>query len=207
MLERLRGVPAPAPVLSRERADALTTRQREILDELGRIFDKGFVDVTMAELAGQLNCSLRTLYGLAESRNELVLMVVDRNLRKVGRAARDAINDDMTALDAIRAYLGAATVAVQNTTEEFARDISTVTAGVALNAGHSDYLINVTRSLLDQAVEQGEIDDVDTAAVARMIAGLGSDFARADVIPRLRESPKKAADQMVDVVLAGLRRT
>ena len=207
MLDRLRGVSAPAPVLSRERADALTVRQREILDELGRIFDKGFVDVTMAELASQLNCSLRTLYGLAEGRNELVLMVVDRNLRNVGRAARDAIDDEMTAIDAIRAYLGAATVAVQNTTEEFARDMATLQAGLRLNASHSDYLVDVTRSLLDLAVEQGEIDDVDTAAVARMIAGLGRDFARAEVIPMLRESPKKAADDMVDVVLAGLRRT
>ena len=207
MLDRLRGVSAPAPVLSRERADALTVRQREILDELGRIFDKGFVDVTMAELASQLNCSLRTLYGLAEGRNELVLMVVDRNLRNVGRAARDAIDDEMTAIDATRAYLGAATVAVQNTTEEFARDMATLQAGLRLNASHSDYLVDVTRSLLDLAVEQGEIDDVDTAAVARMIAGLGRDFARAEVIPMLRESPKKAADDMVDVVLAGLRRT
>ncbi|MBT5581606.1 MAG: hypothetical protein HOJ56_14985 [Acidimicrobiaceae bacterium] len=207
MLQRLRGVSAPEPVLSRERADALTVRQREILDELGRIFDKGFVDVTMAKLASQLNCSLRTLYGLAEGRNELVLMVVDRNLRNVGRAARDAIHDDMTAIDATRAYLGAATVAVQNTTEEFARDMATLAAGLRLNASHSDYLVDVTRSFLDLAVEQGEIDDVDTAAVARMIAGLGRDFARAEVIPTLRESPKKAADDMVDVVLAGLRRT
>ena len=58
--ERLRAVAAPPPVLARDREAALTARQREILDELGRIFDKGFVDVTMAELAARLNCSLRT---------------------------------------------------------------------------------------------------------------------------------------------------
>ena len=102
--DRLREVPAPERLLSREREASLTDRQREILDELGRIFDKGFVDVSMAELASQLNCSLRTLYGLAEGRNVLVLMVVDRNLRKVGRSARTAITDDMSALDAVRAY-------------------------------------------------------------------------------------------------------
>ena len=112
ILRRLRSVPAPVPVLSHEREAELTGRQREILDELTRIFDKGFLNITMAELAAQLNCSLRTLYGLAESRNELVLMVMDRNLRKVGRSARRALDVDMTALDAVRAYLGAATVAV-----------------------------------------------------------------------------------------------
>ena len=202
--DRLRDVPAPEPVLSREREAALTSRQREILDELGRIFDKGFVDVTMAELAAQLNCSLRTLYGLAEGRNELVLMVVDRNLRKVGRVANRVVDDDMTALDAVKAYLSAATVAVQDTTPEFADDMATMPEGVAMNAAHSEYLIDVTRALLDVAVEQGEIGVVDTAAVARTIAGLGREFARPAVLPTLASSPKDAADAMVDVVLRGL---
>lgn len=202
--ERLRSVPAPEPVLSREREASLTERQREILDELGRIFDKGFVDVTMAELAAQLNCSLRTLYGLAEGRNELVLMVVDRNLRKVGRAANRAIDDDMTALDAVKAYLSAATVAVQDTTPEFADDMASMADGLAMNAAHSEYIIDVTRTLLDVAVERGEVGPVDTTAVARTIAGLGREFARPAVLPTLATSPKDAADAMVDVVLRGL---
>jgi len=204
--DRLRGVPAPAPVLNREREAKLTGRQREILDELGRIFDKGFVDVTMAELASQLNCSLRTLYGLAEGRNALVLMVVDRNLRAVGRAANRVVDDDMSALDAVRSYLSAATVAVQNTTPEFADDMASIEEGRALNAAHSEYIIDVTRTLLDVAVEQQEISPVDTAAVARMIAGLGSEFARPEVMPTLASTPKDAADAMVEVVLAGLPR-
>lgn len=202
--DHLRTVPAPEPVLSREREAELTTRQREILDELGRIFDKGFVDVTMAELASQLNCSLRTLYGLAEGRNALVMMVVDRNLRHVGRTARRAIVDDMSALEAVRAYLAAATVAVQDTTQEFADDMSSIPEGRALNAAHSEYLIDVTRALLDVAVANGEIAEVDTAAVARMIAGLGAEFVRPEVMPTLATSPKDAADAMVEVVLAGL---
>ena len=204
--DRLRAVPAPEPVLSREREAKLTDRQREILDELGRIFDKGFVDVTMAELASQLNCSLRTLYGLAEGRNALVLMVVDRNLRKVGRAANHVVDDDMTALAAVRSYLSAATVAVQDTTPEFADDMASIDAGRALNAAHSEYIIDVTRTLLDVAVEQAEIAPVDTAAVARMIAGLGAEFASPEVMPTLASSPKDAADAMVDIVLAGLPR-
>jgi AcrR family transcriptional regulator len=194
-------------VLSRDRERDLTPRQREILDELGQIFDKGFADVTMAELASQLNCSLRTLYGLAPSRDELVLMVVDRNLRKVGRAAHNAIESDMNALDAVRAYLAAATVAVSDLSEEFANDMSAVAPGLDLNEAHSNYLVDVTRCLLDIAVADGEIEPVDTAAVARVIAGLGRDFARPEVMTQLATTPKAAADAMVDVVLSGLRRS
>ena len=197
-------LPAPEPVLSREREAKLTGRQREILDELGRIFDKGFVDVTMAELASQLNCSLRTLYGLAEGRNALVLMVVDRNLRKVGRAANHVIDDDMTALDAVRSYLSAATVAVQDTTPEFADDMASIPEGRALNTAHSEYIIDVTRALLDAAVEREEIAPVDTSAVARTIAGLGATFARPEVMATLATSPKDAADTVVEIMLDGL---
>ena len=200
----LHEVPAPEAVLGREREMKLTVRQREILDELGRIFDKGFVDVTMAELASQLNCSLRTLYGLAQGRNALVMMVVDRNLRQVGRAARSAIADDMSALDAVRAYLAAATVAVQDITPEFADDMASIPEGRALNTAHSEYIIDVTRALLDAAVEREEIAPVDTSAVARTIAGLGATFARPEVMATLATSPKDAADTVVEIMLDGL---
>ena len=61
-------------------------------------------------------------------------------------------------------------------------------------------------ALLDLAVERGDIADVDTAAVARVIAHLGQDFIRPDVLPTLRSSPKVAADSVVDIVLRGLTR-
>jgi AcrR family transcriptional regulator len=207
MIDRVRAVPAPEPVLDRDRESRLTERQRQILDELGRIFDKGFLDLTMADLAAQLNCSLRTLYGLAESRNELVLMVSDRNLRKIGRVAHAAIGDDMSALDAVRAYLSAATVAVSDIHPEFNADMATVAAGPSMQLAHSEYLIRVTKALLDVAVEDGEIEAVDTSAVARMIAGLGRAFSQSDVIDQLASSPKEAADAMVDIVIDGLRAT
>jgi len=202
---RLRAVSAPRPVLDRERERQLTTRQRQLLDSLQTMFDDGFADLTMQAIAARLNCSLRTLYSLAPSRDELVLIVVDRNLWRVGRAARDAITPDMAPLDAVRAYLEAATVAVSGWTERFTRDLGAVPAAARLAAGHDDYLYAVTRALLDLAVEQGDIADVDTAAVARVMSGLASSFTRPEVIWSLRTSPKEAADSVVELMLAGLR--
>jgi AcrR family transcriptional regulator len=198
-------VTPPQPVMSRERERALTARQREILDQLSDLFDEGFADLTMAEIAARVNCSLRTLYELAPSRDELVLTVVDRNLWRIGRTAREAIQADMAPLDAVRAYLRAATVAVSGTTEAFARDLATVPAAQELRDAHSEYLVAMTRRLLDEAVERGDIPPVDTAAVARVVAGLGREFSRPEVIPTLRSSPKEAADAVVEIVLRGLQ--
>jgi len=204
LTERVRSVPRPPAVLERDREAALSERQRELLDVLVLIFDKGFVHLTMADLARELNCSLRTLYGLAPSRNELVLLVVDRNLRSIGRSANDCIDPAMSAIEAVRAYLQGATEAVSATTEEFAADMVVIEGGPELGARHSEYLVAVTRAILDFGVDSGEICDVDTAAAARVMAGLGREFARPEVIPKLRTNPKKAADAMVEIVLAGL---
>lgn len=202
---RLRAVRGPRPLLSRERERELTERQRQILDELEVLVAGGFAELTMAELAARLNCSLRTLYALAPSRYELVMIVIDRSLWRIGRQARDAIGDDLPPLDAIRAYLQAATVAVSGWTEAFARDLAAAHEAQQLQHGHNEYLFAVTRTLLDLAVERGDIAVVDTSAVARVLAGLGGFFSRPAVIPTLWSSPKQAADDVVDLILAGLR--
>lgn len=206
LTDRLRNVKGPRPILSREREEQLTARQREILDDLSHVFDDGFNHLTMADLAGRVNCSLRTLYGLAPSRDELVLLVVDRNLWQIGRQAMVALHPDMGPLDAIRAYLQAANVAVADSTEAFAQDCVSVASTRELRSTHSNYLIAIARELLDMAIEMGEIAPVDTAAVARVIAGLGHDFTIPEVLPTLATPPKAAADAMVDIILHGLPR-
>ncbi len=201
---RIRDVPAPTPLLSRERERALTERQLHVLDQLGRLFDGGFADLTMADMASSLNCSLRTLYELAPSREELVLTVIDRNLWRVGRSAMGSIGDNLVPLEAIHTYLEAANVAVAGTTTSFARDMEAVPTAQRLSDDHSDYLVAVTRCLLDMAVERGDIPDVDTAAVARVMASLGRDFALAQVFATLRSSPKEAADAVLRIIMRGL---
>lgn len=196
----------PRPLLDRERERELTDRQRELLDQLGHMFDEGFAELTMAEIARRLNCSLRTLYALAASRDELVLIVVDRSLWRVGRSAQGAIDPDMPPLDAVRNYLAAAHVAVMNTTGPFARDLAAVPAAQRLQDAHQDYLGAVTKGLLDAAVDRGDMAPIDTAALARALSRMGADFAKPEVFGTIRSSPKDAADLVVDLVLRGVER-
>jgi AcrR family transcriptional regulator len=205
LTEVLREVPRPRPIFDPSRERALTERQREVLDHLGVMFETGFADLTMATLAKRLNCSLRTLYVLAPSRDELVLMVVDRRLREIGRAARDAVHTDMTPLETLRAYLHAVTVSLMGSSDEFARDLQAVPAVNRLIVEHNDYVFAITRRLLELAVEQGEITPVDIPALARVMAGLGWALTRPEVKPMLATSPKEAADSLVDVIIRGLR--
>ncbi len=207
--ERLRfpGVRAPRPLLDAESERRLTRRQREILDELEKILaEEGLADLTMAEIAAQLNCSLRTLYGIAPSKEELVLAVVDRRLRRIGRAAMEPLRASMAPLEALRAYLAAANEAVQPTTVAYASELAGIPGASRLLDAHEGYVIAVTRSLLDQAVAEGSIAPVDTASVAHVLGGLGREFARPEMAERAGASPKSTADAIAEIILRGLER-
>jgi AcrR family transcriptional regulator len=204
---RLAAVPRPTPVMSREEAGNLTVRQRELLDELTDLIAGGFSRLTMAGIAAELGCSLRTLYGIAASRDELVLAACDRNLWATGRRARATVDEAEAtprAVDAVRRYLRAATRAVSSTTSAFAADLAAVPGGAELSRAHSEYLFAITKELLDIAAEQGEIAAVDTAVTARAMAGIFNVFIQPDVIETLPGTPKDASDLVVDILLRGL---
>lgn len=204
LLKRVAAVRHPNPVMSRRHEQSLTRRQREILDELVIIFHDGFRHLTMAELSRRLRCSLRTLYAITTSRDELVLIVLDRNLWRLGRLASKAIEPDMSPLRALQEYLSAANVAVSRRTQAFARDFAAVPAARELAAEHSEYLYDVTKALLQFATECGDIQPVDTTLIARVMASLGAVFSDPDVIPTLAGSPKEAADSVLAFMLQGL---
>ena len=201
-------VQAPQPLLPAAAESRLTSRQREILGALESLaLQDGFADLTMAQLAARLNCSLRTLYGVAPRKDDLLMIVIDRRLHRIGRSAMAAIEPGMNPLVALRAYLSAVTVAVAPTTETFARELSAIPGATRLVGQHGNYVISITKELLDQAQQQGLIKEVDTTAMALVLGGLGSFFSRQAVIPVIEGTPKEAADGIMEVIVDGLVRS
>ena len=95
----------PRPLLSQRAEERLGPRHRQVLDQLERLFlEEGFGGISVRELAASVGCSRRTLYELAPSKDELVLVVLDRFLHRVGRTALDAIDREQPYADRIRSY-------------------------------------------------------------------------------------------------------
>jgi hypothetical protein len=69
---------------------------------------------------------------------------------------------------------------------------------------HEGYVIAVARNLLERAVAEGQIEKVDTAAVAHVLGSLGREFARPEVMPVIAGSPKETADALAEILLRGL---
>jgi AcrR family transcriptional regulator len=201
-------VRAPKPLLPPETERRLTARQRQLLDELEKLVAaEGLADLTMAEIAAKVNCSLRTLYGISPSKEELVLTVVDRRLHRIGRTAIGSLDSSLSPLAALRAYLRAANQAVQPETASFSRDFADVPGAKRLLDAHEGYVIAVTQSLLDRAVAERQIPPVDTASLAHVLGGLGREFARPEMAEVAVASPKATADAIADILLRGLERS
>lgn len=202
---RFPNVRAPKRRLPPSTEQSLTTRQLEILDTLDEsMLAGGFASLTMAEIAKRMNCSLRTLYEIAPSKEELVLAVADRHLQRVGREAMEAMDPAASALSRLRDYLRATNRALQPRTVVFSLDFEKLPEARKLADAHADYIRQVTQALLDEAVDEGEIEPVDTAALAMVLGRLGRELARPDVEPVLRGPARETADAIAEIVLDGL---
>ena len=202
---RFPGVRAPKPLLPADAENRLTGRQRQVLDTLEALVAKGgLAELTMAEIAREVNCSLRTLYEIAPSKDELILTVVDRGLHRIGRAAIEALDPSMAPLDALNVYLESVSEAVQPTAASGSRDFAAVPGAKRLFDAHEDYVVAVAQSMLDRAVSEGLIQPVDTGALAHLLGGLGREFSRPEVAPLIAESPKETAGAVIRIIMRGL---
>lgn len=206
---RFPDVRTPRRLLPAAAERRLTPRQRELLDELEDLVVKGDLSaLTMAQIAARTNCSLRTLYGIAPSKDELVLIVVDRRLHRIGRRAIEALESGQSALDSLRAYLRTANEAVQPTTVAFAREFADVPGAERLLDAHEQYVVAVTRSLLERAIAEGDVAPVDSVALAHVLGGLGREFSRPELAGvGLSKTPKETADAVTEIILRGLQRS
>lgn len=204
VVDVLWAVQAPAPLMSRQRAAELTQREREILDELEKIFQDGFAHLTMADIAARLNCSLRTLYGLASNRDDLFLLVNDRVIRSHGYAAKSAISPNMSGLEATKAFLHLVNETVPDFNEQFLKDLATFPPGWAREQEYTLHTVDVVRELLNFAVEQREMAPLDTHALAVVLCSAARILNRPEVVGSLLTPPLPAANSLIDTLLDGL---
>lgn len=204
---RFPGARAPKPLLAPDTERRLTARQRELLDDLeDLVAAEELAELTMAEIAARVNCSLRTLYSIAPSKEALVLAVVDRRLHRIGRTAIESLDGSLSPLAALRAYLRTANEAVQPETAALARDFSAIPGAKRLLDSHEDYVMAVTRSLLERAVAAREIGTVDIASVAHVLGGLGREFARPEVAAAAAAPARETAEAVAEIILRGLEK-
>jgi AcrR family transcriptional regulator len=131
--------------------------------------EEGFHHLTVSDLAARLKCSRRTLYEIASSRDELVLVVVDRRLRRIGRQARKQMGDVTEPAELFAAFLTVPFQELHRHSARFSTDIARQPALERLFTTHRRYYVAILRSIVDAGVRAGQLRPFNSAVVAELV--------------------------------------
>ena len=175
------------------------------MDELEIMLDKGKSFSTMSDLAKQLKISLRTLYEIAPSKEELIVTTVDRVLKKHGKIAIDAMNAHSSPIKKLESFLTVANQAVGPRFERFTLSLSNLNSSKPMVDYHEQYITDLIKNLLDEARRKNEIKEIDTQATALLLGGLGRYFQSKKLLKDLHQTPEKTSNFLTKIIIDGIK--
>jgi len=183
----------------------LTKKHKEIISTLEKMLEKGIPELTMSELASRLKISLRTLYEIAPSKDQLITMTVDNILKKLGKSALEQVSKIESPIDKLDTYLGIVNQAVGPKFDAYIKGLGKIDGSPEMIDYHEDFITKYTEKLLVEAMNTREIQKIDPKAFAILLGGIGREFAKNKNRSSINESPEKSANSVTRVILKGIR--
>ena len=192
-------------LISKKSVQPLTKKHKEVIDKLELMLEKGIPNHTMSQLAAKLKVSLRTLYEIAPSKDHLIRMTVNRILMRLGKEALEIVADIKSPIEKLKKYLQHVNQAVGPKFKVYLQNLGNNNKSKEMIDYHEDYITAYTKELLDTAIIQKEIKDIDTQAFALLLGGIGRDFAKDSNIKKLISSPEESANSITEIILNGIK--
>ncbi len=182
-----------------------TKRHFEIINALEKLVEKGVPDLTMSEIAGKLKISLRTLYEIAPSKDELILMIMDNILKKLGKHALDSVSNIDSPIVKLEKYLFIVNQAVGPKFDTFLKDIEKIKGSRKMADFHENFIKSYTQKLLEEAIQKKEIKKVDEKAFSILLGGIGREFLKEKNKKAIDLSPEESANSITKIILNGIK--
>ena len=183
----------------------LTKKHKEIIGTLEKMLEKGIPELTMSELASKLKISLRTLYEIAPSKDQLITMTVDNILKKLGKSALEQVSKIESPIDKLDTYLSIVNQAVGPKFDAYIKGLEKINGSSEMIDYHEAFITKYTEKLLVEAISANEIQKIDPNAFAILLGGIGREFAKSKNRSSINESPEKSANSVTKVILKGIR--
>ena len=194
-----------SPAILSNKSPQIGKRHLEVMDELESMLDQGKSFSTMSDLAKKLKISLRTLYEIAPSKEELIVTTVDRVLKKHGKIAMDAMNTHSSPIRKLESFLTVANQAVGPRFERFTLSLSSLNSSKPMVDYHEQYITDLIKNLLDEARIKNEIKEIDTQATALLLGGLGRYFQSKKLLKDLQQTPEQTSNFLTKIIIDGIK--
>jgi AcrR family transcriptional regulator len=190
---------APAP-------RRFSPRQEEVLDVVEAVFVReGIRAVRIGQLASEASCSRSTLYELAPSKEDLLLLVLDRMMRRIMRHGARAIDRAADPLDRVQAMLTSGALGFEALGPRFLDAVRQHPPARLLFDRRIGEGRDALEMLIEDAARTGHFRPVNAAVVAEAMFAVVLRFTDPDFVRSTKVSSNTGLAELVDVLLDGLR--
>ncbi|MER6173985.1 TetR/AcrR family transcriptional regulator [Streptosporangium sp. NPDC001681] len=175
--------------MSDVRPNLLSARQADVLNALQEVFlAEGFRHLTIGDMAGLAHTSRRTLYQLGQSKEEVVVGVIDRFFNGMGKDALRRAQDAARVHDQIEAYLSASVERNRRASRQFIHDVENYAPTRHVYDRHQEIAIRELESIVRKAMQRGEVTEGTPALWAEMLGAVIRRLRDPEVLDRVGAS-------------------
>ena len=188
----------------KQSSSQLTEKHVQVMENFEQLLESGIANQTMSDIASRLKVSLRTLYEIAPSKEDLIVSTMDRILTNIAIQAHSSIKNITSPLAKLKKFTEIGNEAVGPRTQKFEADLWMIKGAKEMIDYHQDAYINHINKLLNEAQQKNEIDQLDTQAVALILGGIAREYSDPINMERIQYSPEASSNMLTDLIIKGL---
>jgi AcrR family transcriptional regulator len=186
------------------RSTRTQARRAELLDELvALVLAEGFGAFTLDDLARRLHCSKSTLYGLAASKEQLVVAVVKRFFQRATVAVEERAAVPVDHREQLSAYLLAVAEQLQPASPAFFADVAAFAPAREIYEHNTRSAAARVQRLVTDGVAAGTIRPVHAPFVGAAVAAVMAAIHRGEITAVTGLDDAAAYRELADLVVAG----
>ena len=187
----------------RRRVDA--ARRAGLLDSIEEIFlAEGFTTVTVGELTERLHCSRATLYSVAPTKEQMVVLATKRFFGTSAEIIEERVAQHDGARTRILTYLDGVAEAMRRNSQAFYDDMVAFAPTAAIYARNTARAAERVRELIEEGIEAGEFRATDGNFAAQLIALAIEGVQSGVLLERTGMSAGDAFSELGTLLLNGL---
>ena len=185
----------------------LTHRQAQLRDALvDLVLEQGFSHLTMDQFAAQLNCSKRTLYALASSKEQLAVLAVRHFFKRATDQVEAAIAHTRVPAKRVARYLEAVAEALRPASRAFRDEIAHFRPAPEIYEQNTLAAARRVRELIDEGTKAGAFRRVHAAFIGEAVTATMRRITSGEITAATGLSDAEAYSELAQLVVAAIRR-
>ena len=185
----------------------LTGRQAHLRDALvDLVLAQGFQHLTVDQVAAELRCSKRTLYALADSKEQLAVLAVRHFFKRSTDQVEAALVRTRAPARRVTRYLEAVAEALRPASRAFRDDLAHLRPTAEIYEQNTAAAAQRVRELIDEGTQAGAFRQVPAAFVGEVVTATMRRITSGEINAATGLTDAEAYAELASLVVAAIRR-